>query len=213
MTDQTKVQAPAAWMLGTRLYRYEKDALFDWRNDAVFENTGYVPIALVSQSDAAAIIAGKDEEIARLRAEVERLTELERISGALAHKAFDSVVERDEQSARIAELERDRKEDAGNLAKLLRAVKYFIGIAERGTGNPCPVDQSAESFVLEYVKGLEALIAAQSAALAKAWGALSSCEAALSESQQYPITLDMVVAALISIDALSQPEGEKGGAA
>lgn len=43
--------------------------------------------------------------------------------------------------------------------KLLSAVKYIIGIAERGEGRAMREDESAESFVLGYVKRLEAKLA------------------------------------------------------
>ena len=52
--------------------------------------------------------------------------------------------------------------------KLLSAVKYIIGIAERGEGRAMREDESVESFVLGYVKRLEA-IAAQPATVPEEW--------------------------------------------
>jgi len=47
-------------------------------------------------------------------------------------------------------------EYAKDILRLVETVKYLRGIAERGTGNECPPDETVEQFVLGYVKQLEA---------------------------------------------------------
>jgi hypothetical protein len=47
-------------------------------------------------------------------------------------------------------------EDWVEVDRLLKTLRYIIGIAERGEGRKCGEDESPEQFVLEYVKKLEA---------------------------------------------------------
>lgn len=49
--------------------------------------------------------------------------------------------------------------DANDMLRLIETVKYLIGIAERGEGRTIRDDETAEQFVLGYVKRLETTIA------------------------------------------------------
>lgn len=54
----------------------------------------------------------------------------------------------------IPSAERDT-ELAEGVLKLTKTVRYLVGIAERGEGRPMRADETAEQFVLGYVKKLE----------------------------------------------------------
>ena len=60
-----------------------------------------------------------------------------------------------------AEIERLRQTDvawASDTIKLLVTIKYLVGIAERGEGREISSKETAEGFVLAYVKKLESEI-------------------------------------------------------
>src|SRR5512135_2755329 len=42
-------QEPVAWRLCHRLYLDKSDAMYDWRHDPTFDNTGYVPEPLYAR--------------------------------------------------------------------------------------------------------------------------------------------------------------------
>lgn len=49
-------------------------------------------------------------------------------------------------------------QEARDMLRLIDTVKYLIGIAERGEGRSIRDDETAEQFVLGYVKRLETCI-------------------------------------------------------
>lgn len=57
---------------------------------------------------------------------------------------------------RSADLEMQFKSDMETTLRLLGTIKYLIGIAERGEGREIRGDETAEKFVLGYVKKIEA---------------------------------------------------------
>jgi uncharacterized small protein (DUF1192 family) len=99
-------------------------------------------------------------EICALQGEIERLrarnAELLQILQNTAEALGD---ERDELRVMNAELLTD-------LDRVLTTSRYLIGIAERGEGRPMAEDETAERFVLGYVKRLEAELAKCKASLA-----------------------------------------------
>ena len=127
MTDQTK----APWLeVVAHMWQHEETGRIGFVDRWQFEN-GFavgnprlrIIAHLVRLSSADKIIAGKDAEIEQLRAEVERMRKdltdannqcllkdrkIDHITKA--GEESDAVIER--QAERIAELERDRKEDA-----------------------------------------------------------------------------------------------------
>ena len=68
----------------------------------------------------------------------------------------------------IAELHTENESYAKDILRLLETIKYMRGIAERGTGKEMPEDIPVESFVLGYVKSIEAENAKLKAELAEA---------------------------------------------
>ena len=48
---------------------------------------------------------------------------------------------------------------ATDMSQVTKTLRYIIGIAERGTATTLPDGVTVESFVLDYVKGLEAKVA------------------------------------------------------
>ena len=68
----------------------------------------------------------------------------------------------------IVELRTENESYAKDILRLLETIKYMRGIAERGTGKEMPEDIPVESFVLGYVKSIEAENAKLKAELAEA---------------------------------------------
>ena len=62
-------------------------------------------------------------------------------------------------SKEITRLRAENTELLTDLDRVLTTLRYLIGIAERGAGRPMAEDETAESFVLGYVKRLEAELA------------------------------------------------------
>lgn len=93
-----------------------------------------------------ALIAEKDTELAQLTLYKNLATE----------HGLVVFADMAQQAERIATLEAEQIELLNDLGKVTKTVKYLVGIAERGTGTDAPNDQTAESFVLAYVKRLEA---------------------------------------------------------
>lgn len=93
-----------------------------------------------------AILAKRDEELQR---EKDRLNERIDFWKAECNK---HLVEN-------AELKQAAKDDAQNILTLIKQLRYCVGIAERGRNETMPEDVTPEVYLLEYVKGLECIIA------------------------------------------------------
>lgn len=51
--------------------------------------------------------------------------------------------------------DREPTVDAATMLRLIKTIKYLVGIAERGEGRKIADDETPEQFVLGYVKRLE----------------------------------------------------------
>lgn len=101
---------------------------------------------------ANAYIAAQQAEIAELKRQV---TRARRVSLEFLARAERAEKERDRAATRCADLEMQFKKDMETTLRLLATIKYLIGIAERGEGREIRGDETAEQFVLGYVKKLE----------------------------------------------------------
>jgi hypothetical protein len=124
----------------------DSEMLIAERDLGVRQCDGYASLAKELREE----IARKDRVIAYLRLETKAS-----VDGPAAglRRAAEAAI--NFRSARDA-LEVERIELLNDLDRVMDTVKYLVGIAERGTGTSLPDNQTAEAFVLSYVKHLEA---------------------------------------------------------
>lgn len=85
--------------------------------------------------DDAAMIEYARANVARAVAPLQ--AEIERLQAALKSRTYEPDV------------------DAATMLRLIKTIKYFVGIAERGEGRKIADKETPEQFVLGYIKRLE----------------------------------------------------------
>lgn len=123
-------------------------------------------------------VAEKDKRIAELEAELAEATDHCRQLSNSTHK----------NAAKCAELEAQSLDDARNIERLCKTIRYLQGIAEFGHGYMVPIneDEPVEQYVLNYVKRIEARIEQLKAENAKLQAKVRELEAenaALSDAE------------------------------